>query len=375
MKIEAFGSEEWLDVYETQATLDISQSSIAAFSLEEILSIDGQSDPATLFADLKSRVLSYGFIEGSPAFKKEVARLYESVSPDDILQTPGGTGANLQSLMTFIEPGDHVVSFAPGYQQLYDLPRALGAEVTILRLREENAWRIDLDELAAALRPNTKMIAFANANNPTGALVERPELEAIVELARARGAYVHVDEVFESFDSERDTARIADLYERGISTGSVSKAYSMPGIRIGWTASSKELACAMRRYRDYLFICTGGIDDALAVHTLANRDAIFARNRALLCRNLSILRDWIATQPRVSAILPPDVSVLFARIAIPQPIEEFCVDMLHDVGVLLIPGSRFGVEGYARIGYCCHTDVLKQGLQALGTYVSKFDEP
>jgi len=372
MKIETFESEEWLDVYETRATLDIAQSSIASFTLEEILAIGG-SDPAALFAELKSRILSYGDIEGSPAFKEEVAKLYTAVAPENILQTNGGTGANLQSLMTFIEPGDHVVSFAPGYQQLYDLPRALGAEVTVLRLHADKGWHVDLNELAAALRPNTKMIAFANANNPTGSLMERSELEAVVELARARGAYVHVDEVFESFDTTRDVPRIADLYERGISTGSVSKAYSMPGIRVGWSATTKELADQMRHYRDYLFLCAGGVDDALAVHTLANREAIFARNRALLHRNLAIVRDWVATQPRVSMVIPPDVSVAFPRIDIPQPIEEFCVDMLHDVGVLLIPGSRFGIEGYARLGYCCHTDVLERGLAAFGEYLRKFD--
>ncbi|MCL2333077.1 MAG: aminotransferase class I/II-fold pyridoxal phosphate-dependent enzyme, partial [Actinomycetia bacterium] len=284
------------------------------------------------------------------------------------------TCANLQSLMTFIEPGDHVVSFLPGYQQLYDLPRALGAEVTVLRLREDQGWRVDLDELAAALRPDTKMIALANANNPTGSLMERPEMEALAELARQRGAYLHVDEVFESFDTSRDVVRIADLYERGISTGSVSKAYSMPGIRVGWTATSKELADEMRHYRDYLFLCAGGIDDALAVHTLRNRDAIFARNRALLRRNLDIVRNWVATQSRVSMVVPPDVSVAFPRIDIPQPVEEFCVDILRDCGVLLIPGSRFGIEGYARLGYCCHTEVLEKGLAALGEYLGKFDE-
>jgi len=373
MKIEVFGSEEWLDVYETQASLDISQSSITPFTLEEILAIGG-ADPAAFFEELKSRVLSYGYIEGSPEFKQEVTKLYTSIEPDNVLQTNGGTGANLQSIMTFIEPGDHVISFIPGYQQLYDLPRTLGAEVTVLRLREDMDWHIDLDELAAALRPNTKMIAFANANNPTGSLMERPELEAVVDLARARGAYIHVDEVFETFDTTRDVPRIADLYEKGISTGSVSKAYSMPGIRVGWTATTKELADRMRRYRDYLLLSAGGIDDALAVHTLVNREAIFARNRALLQNNLQILRDWVATQPRVSVVTPPDVSISFPHIDIPQPIEEFCVDILHDLGVLLIPGSRFGVEGYARLGYCCHTEVLKQGLAALSEYLRKFDE-
>ncbi len=373
MKIAHFASEEWLDVYETRATFDLSQSTIASFTLEEILAIGGE-DPRSVFESLKERVLSYGHIEGSPEFKAEVAKLYSTVAPEGILQTPGSTCANLQSLMTFIEPGDHVVSFLPGYQQLYDLPRALGAEVTVLRLREENHWRVDLDELESALRPDTKMIALANANNPTGSLMERAEMEALAELARERGAYLHVDEVFESFDTSRDIPRVADLYERGISTGSVSKAYSMPGIRVGWTATSKELADEMRHYRDYLFLCAGGVDDALAVHTLKNRDAIFARNRALLHRNLDIVRAWVDTQPRVTLVDPPDVSVAFPRIDIPQAIEGFCVDMLHDRGVLLIPGSRFGIEGYARLGYCCHTEVLKQGLAALGEYLEKFDE-
>ncbi len=373
MKLPHFASEEWLDVYETQATLDLAQSSIASFTLNEILKIDGHTDPAEFFAGLSDRTLSYGDIEGSEAFKEEVAKLYSTVAPENVLQSNGGTGANLLSILAFVEPGDHIIGFVPGYQQLYDIPRSLGAKVTLITLREENNWMPDLDEVAAAIRPNTRFIALANANNPTGALLQRPELEALVEIARKADAYLHVDEVFESFSDTVDVPRVADLYEKGISTGSLSKGYSMPGIRVGWTATSKELADHLRHYRDYVFICAGGIDDALAVHTLRNREAIFARNRSLLHTNLQILSDWVAGQERVSLVVPPGVSVAFPHIEVPLPLEDFCVGLLRDTGVLLIPGSRFGIEGYARLGYCCHTDVLEQGLATLGDYLRKFD--
>lgn len=372
MRIANFGVEEWLNVWEKDAVHDIAQSTIASFTLEEILRIDG-TDPLGFFEQRLAEKLNYGWIEGSPEFKELAAGLYENVDPDCILQTNGGTGANLLALYALVEPGDHVVAMYPSYQQLYDIPRSFGADVSMWQVRGENGWVPDVDELEELIRPDTKLICLNNANNPTGTVIERDVLTRIVEIADRVGAYILVDEVFRPLDPDVDFVSIVDLYERGIATHSLSKTFSVPGVRVGWTATGPELADTFRTYRDYTLICAGVLDDAIAVHTLKNKDAVLARNREIVSTNLGIVRDWLATEPRVDLVLPKSVSVSFIRLDIPIDVEEFCLGLLRDQGVLLVPGTRFDVPGHARLGYCAPTETLRHGLAGLSTYLRTFD--
>jgi len=371
MNFPAFGVEAWLNAWEKKASLDISQSTVASFTLKELLAIDGKTTTESFFPDLANVPMDYGWIEGSPEFRELASGLYANVPPENILQTNGGTGANLLALLALVEPGDHVIAFHPSYQQHYDIPRSLGAQVAMLSLREENGWNPDIDELKALIKPNTKLIALCNANNPTGAVIEDGAMLEIVEAARKVGAWILVDEVFQSLDPNVKMTPIADLYERGISTNSISKTYSTPGIRIGWTASGAEAARMFQSLRDYTMICCGVLDDALAAHVLRNRSSVLERNRRIVTENLRILTDWARKEPRVSLVPPKSVPVSLARLDTSQDTESFCVDLLRETGVLLVPGSRFGMEGYVRLGYCAHTDVLRSGLEALSMYLHR----
>ncbi|MDR0551329.1 MAG: aminotransferase [Spirochaetaceae bacterium] len=373
MKLPAFGVEDWLNTWEKKASLDISQSTVAAFTLEELLGIDGKTSVGDFFSAPAKKPLDYGWIEGSPEFKELVAGLYKNVAPENVLQTNGATGANLLVLLGLIEKGDHVIALYPSYQQHYDIPRSLGAEVSMLPLLEERGWNPDIDELKSLIRKNTKLIVLNNANNPTGTIIEEPVMLEIAAAARKVGAWILVDEVFQSLDNAVKMTPIADLYERGISTNSISKTYSVPGIRIGWTASGSEAAAIFRSLRDYTLICAGVLDNILAEHVLRNRAAVMERNRRIVLQNLSIFAQWVEQEPRVSVVMPRAVPVSFVKLDIPQDTEQFCVDLLRDTGVLLVPGSRFGVEGHARLGYCAHTETLRAGLDALSGYLCKFD--
>ena len=373
MNFPAFGVESWLNVWEKKAKLDISQSSVASFTLEELLALDGKTTPGIFFGDRARMPVDYGHIEGSPEFKTLVSGLYRTVPPENIFQTNGATGANLLAILALVEPGDHVIALHPSYQQHYDIPRALGAEVSLLPLYEENGWNPDIAALKALIRPNTKLIALNNANNPTGTIIEDRAMLEIVEAARRSGAWILADEVFQSLDPGARTTPIADLYERGISVNGLSKTYSAPGIRIGWTASGAEAAQKFRSLRDYTMICCGAINDALAVHLLRNRESVLRRNGEIVARNLKILTEWADREPRVSLVPPRMVPVSFPRFDIPRDSESFCLDLLRDTGTLLVPGMRFGMEGYARLGYCAHTETLLAGLDALSAYLKKFN--
>ncbi|WP_033828166.1 aminotransferase [Bacillus andreraoultii] len=371
MKIPRFGVEEWLNVWENDARYDIAGSSIASFTLEEIIGIDGTS-PNEFYDRIIKKKMDYGWIEGSPQFKQEVSKLYKHMPPENILQTNGATGANLLAFYALIERGDHVIAMHPTYQQLYDIPRSMGAEVTFWEIDEEHEWIPNIEELKRLIRPDTKMICLNNANNPTGTVLDEEMLMQIVEIAASVGAYVLVDEVYKPLDPNVHIPSIVDLYDKGIATNSLSKTYSVPGVRVGWTASNREIANVFRKYRDYTMICAGVFDDYLAVHTLKNKEAILRRNQDIVYTNLALLKEWVNNETRVSLVFPKAVSTSFIKLNIPVDVEEFCIDLLKTKGVLLVPGNRFDVPGHARLGYCTHTHILEKGLAELSSYLKQY---
>lgn len=372
MNIATIGVEDWLNVWEKSATYDIAQSTISSMTMGEILELDGEGG-ATFYERLNKEKMNYGWIEGSPEFKQEVAKLYRSVDPDNILQTNGATGANLLALMALVEPGDHVVAEYPTYQPLYEIPRTLGAEVEYWHIRQENDWNPDIDELKRLVRPNTKLICINNASNPLGTVLPTDTLEQIVEIAASVGAYVLSDEVYLPLQDTESFVSMADLYDKAIVSNSLSKTYSVPGVRIGWTVSNKEVADRFRVYRDYTMICDGVFNDALAVHVLRNREKVLERNRAIVFNNLAIAQEWVDNEPRVSWVPPKGVSTSYIQLDIPIPDEQFCIDLLKNQGVLLVPGSRFELPRGARLGYCAAEPTLREGLARLSAELRKFD--
>lgn len=363
MNLPQFGVEDWLNQHEQDAQYDLASVSIAPLTLAELFELTG-TDPTSFYNQISQTTFNYGWIEGSPAFKDAVCQLYDQASPDMVLQTNGATGANLLVLYGLLSPGDHVISLYPSYQQLYDIPRSLGAEVDYWEIREDRDWLPDLDQLRQLIRPNTKMICINNANNPTGAVMDRDFLEELVAIARSCGAYVLADEVYKPLGG-CDSPALVDLYERGISVNSLSKTYSLPGLRVGWVVAHPSIADSLRNCRDYTMICAGVFDDAVATLALQHCGAILRRNKELAVRNLAILTDWVANEDRASLITPALTSTSFVKLAIDQPIEHFCLRLLKDQGVLVVPGNRFDIEGHVRIGYCCDTAVLTQGLNRL----------
>lgn len=372
MNIATIGVEDWLNVWEKSATCDIAQSTISSMTMEEILALD-EREGADFYERLDEEKMNYGWIEGSPDFKEEVAKLYRSADPDTVLQTNGATGANLLALLALVEPGDHVIAEYPTYQPLYEIPRTLGAEVEYWRIREEHGWNPDIEELKRLVRPDTKLICINNASNPLGTVLSADLLEEIAEIARSVGAYVLSDEVYLPLEDTESYRSMADLYDRAVVTNSLSKTYSVPGARIGWTVSNKELADRFRVYRDYTMICGGVFNDALAVHVLKNKGKVLERNRTIVANNLAVAQAWIDGEPRASWVAPKSVSTSYIQLDIPIGDEQFCIELLRDYGVLLVPGSRFDLPCGARLGYCAPEATLREGLSRLSWALRRFD--
>ena len=366
MYIKPFAVEEWMNEWEVGARYNIAETCVDSVSLNELFALTGE-DKAAFLENLAARRLTYGDIEGAPAFRQGICSLYKTVKPENIVTTHGAAGANHHVFCSLVSPGDLVISVLPTYQQLYSIPESLGAKVKILPLSRENGYLPDLDALRALAVPGTKMICINNPNNPTGALMSRDMLEEIVQIAREAGAYILCDEVYRHLtQTDEWSDSVVDLYEKGISIGSMSKVFSLAGLRLGWIASHNAdfiNACLSRR--DYSLISCGMFDEAVASLALHHSHALLTRNRSIIRKNLAILSDWAEKEKRVHFVRPQAGTTSLLFYDSPMPSYAFCEKLLAQTGALLTPGACFELEGCARIGYACDSSELKAGLAAI----------
>lgn len=370
MKIREFGVEIWMNAHEDDATFNLAETCVDSITIAELLTLSGRND--TALADLLPLRMGYGAIEGSARLKAAICALYDRQTPENIIVTHGTIGANHLVHAALAGPGDAVVAVVPTYQQHYSIPESCGAEVRPLWLKPENNFLPDFDELAT-LAKGAKLIALTNPNNPTGALIDRAGLMKIVEIARANDAWVLCDEVYRGIDQTGDgfTPSMADLYEKGIATCGMSKAFSLAGLRLGWVAAPPEIIHAVSIHRDYTTISVGGLDDHFAALALESSDRILDRSRRITRTNLAILDAWMATQPHLSWVKPRSGTTALLRFDLPISSAEFCLRLQAETGVMLLPGSALDMEGWLRIGYACDTETLRQGLALLGDWLAR----
>jgi len=370
MDIKEFGVERWMDTYEDHCELNLAETCVDSLHMHELLAISGQGE--AILAELQSLKLTYGAIEGSTRLRDQVASLFTSQTRDNVSIAHGAAGANTLVYETLVNAGDHVISFVPAYQQHYSIPESYGANVELLPLREEDGYLPDLDRLRAMVTPTTRMIVFSNPNNPTGSLMDEAMLRAIVEIARPVGAWVLSDEVYRGIDLEGSgfTTSMADLYEKGISTGSMSKAYSLAGLRLGWIVGPVSLVRDVTVHRHYDTISVGMMDDLFASIALEHRDAILARNREILRGNLALLDAWIAAGPGLSYVKPKSGTTALVKYDVAIPSYELCVRLVNEVGVMFTPGSVMDMEGHVRVGYANARRNLELGLPRVTQFMA-----
>ncbi|WP_329400457.1 aminotransferase [Streptomyces lydicus] len=371
MKIHAFAVEQWMNEHEETCRYNLAETCVRSLTTGELLDLSGRR--AEVLAELDATPLTYGPIPGSHRLRALVADLYSTQGPANVLITHGAIGANALVHSTLVEPGDHVVAVVPTYQQHYSIPASLGARVDHLQLREENGWLPDLDELDRLVTTDTKLIAVNNPNNPTGALIDEAGLARIAKIADRVGAWVLCDEVYRGVDQAGDgfTTSIADLYERGISTGSMSKPFSLAGLRLGWIVGPTGLLQAVATHRDYTTISVGRIDDLLACVALENKDAILARSHQITRTNLAVLDAWVSSRDDISYVEPASGTTALVRYDASIGSYEFCTRLLRQTGVLFTPGAAFDIEHTLRIGFADDTQTLRTGLRLTGQFLDQ----
>jgi aspartate/methionine/tyrosine aminotransferase len=379
-----------MDKYEvTPGVLNIAETCTASISINDLVALCESPDVKPPLDT--STKLTYGSIRGSNVLRERVASLYSArrespLDVDNILITPGAIAANFLLLYTLIGPGDHVVCAYPTYQQLYSVPKSLGAEVSLWKLRKEKKFIPDLEELRGLIKGNTKMIIINNPNNPTGAIIPHSVLRGLVDIARMWGIIVLSDEVYRplfhsiSPDDEEFPPSILSMgYEKTIATGSMSKAYALAGIRIGWIASSdRSIIEAIASARDYTTISVSQLDDQVASYALSPHvlHALLRRNIKLAQTNLALVDSFVNEHSSVCSWVKPTAgTTVFLKFEQKgQPVDDvkFCIDVIEKTKVMFLPGSKcFGQDfkGYIRIGFVSETAVLQEALEKLGAYV------
>ena len=371
MKIKPFAVEEWMNAWEVGAKYNIAETCVDSISMNELFELTGE-DKTEFLNRLCARRLSYGDIEGLPEFRKGVCGLYKTLNIENIVPTHGASGANHHVFYSLISPGDRVVSIMPTYQQLYSIPESYGADVQILHLSKENNYLPDLEKLRRLVTPETKMIYINNPNNPTGALMSEQLLREIVEIARSADAWILCDEVYRHLSQEDDWCpSIVDLYEKGISVSSMSKVFSLAGLRLGWIAThDMSVVKSCLSHRDYNLVSCGVFDEMLAAAALKHRDKLLERSRKIVRENLQILDDWVGSEPHVSYVKPKAGTTALVYYALDIPSYEFCEEMYKKTGAFVTPGDCFEVPHSMRIGYAYGKQDLIDGLKAISEYIA-----
>lgn len=371
MIIDNFKVEDWFNKYENSAIYDLADTCVESLSINELFSITGTKED--YLSEIFDKKLNYGDIHGSERLKNGIVSLYKKQLPQNITITHGAIGANQLVMLSLVEPGDKVVSIIPTYQQHYSIPKSFGANVHTLFLKEENNWLPDLDELKNLVSNNTKLICMNNPNNPTGSLISNDMLEQIVDIAKDSGAYILCDEVYRGLNHDKNSfgVSVADIYEKGISTGSMSKVFSLAGLRLGWVAANTDIINIINCQREYNTISVGILDDYFASIALENKDKIIKRNIEKLCYGKSILLDWLHSESKVHCVIPQAGTTAFVKYDLALKSEDLCAKLQQDTGVMILPGSSMELDGYLRIGYGNNFDKLQKGLEIFSNWIKK----
>jgi aspartate/methionine/tyrosine aminotransferase len=353
MKIAEFELERYFARWEFAVEHLLCASDVEGYPMAELLALADDQTRA-MWSGLR---LGYTESAGHPLLRAEIAALYEHVSADDVLVFAGAEEAIFCLLSATLGAGDHAIVTWPGYQSLYEVARANGADVTLHELYERDGWALDVDRLRSEIRPETRLIVVNGPHNPTGMLPTHPEWRALTELCAEAGIHLLSDEVYRylEFDDADRLAAGADALERGISLGVLSKSFALAGLRIGWLASrDRDVLARAAALKDYTTICSSAPAEILGIIALRARETVLARSRAIVAGNLPLLDRFFAERSGTfSWVRPRAGSVAFPRLDVPGvSIDDFAAELVEAEGVLLLPGSRLDYPGnHFRIGF------------------------
>ena len=370
MRLETFALERFQSVWENQVQWNLSESGVHPLRLSELV------DSPDALARLMEQGLGYPQTNGTIRLRELVASLYSGATASHVQITNGSSEAMCVLLMRLLEPADEIVFMVPNYMQAPGLARALGATVRPWRLRETGSgesarWTVDVDELRSIVSSKTRAILICNPNNPTGAQFDAGVLDELCAIAARFGCWLIADEVYRG--AERGTIETPsawDRYERVVVTSGLSKAYGLPGLRIGWAAGPPALIDDLWAVHDYTTIAPSAVSDALACIALepTRRAALLARTRAIIRANYPLVRHWLDRIDGAAHILPDAGAIVFFTYPFPIRSSELAARLRDERGVLVVPGDHFETDGHLRIGFGSSPEYLESALSIIGEF-------
>jgi aspartate/methionine/tyrosine aminotransferase len=362
VKLEPFALERLQSTWENRVAWNLAESGVHPLRLEELAISVAERDA------LLSQELGYTQTNGTAELRSLVAAMYPGATAEHVEITNGGSEANCVVLWRLLEPGDEMVMMTPNYMQVHGIGRGLGAVVRTWPLVEtESRWLPDLEALEEIVSPATKLIAICNPNNPTGARLTSIELDRICAIASRSGAWLLSDEIYRGAELDgADTPSVWGRYDRSIITSGLSKAYGLPGLRIGWVVASPDLVEELWGVHDYTTIGPGAVNDRLARIALepSRREQILARTRGIVSANYPLLRRWIeARRGKLTHVPPAAGAIAFVRYAYDINSTRLIERLRDEKSVLLVPGDHFAMDRYIRIGFGDHPGQLSAALE------------
>ena len=366
MRIEPFEMERWQSVWENTVELNISESGVHPLSTSELV-----PDAAQLKSVLDVPLL-YPQTNGSEELRSRVAAMYPGATADNVLVTCGGSEANFVSTWSLVEPGDEIVFMLPNYMQMAGLGRAFGATVKPLWLREPLEWGINVDDLVRTVTAKTKVIAICNPNNPTGATLRDDMRAAIVTAAAKVGAWILSDEVYRGAELNGElTPTFWGTYDKVLCTGGLSKAYALPGLRMGWVVGPAKTIAQLWGYHDYTSIGPTMLTDRLASIALEpeRRAWILERTRAILRANYPAVKAWFDAHSDLISHIPPKAgAIAWAGLRDGRSTARM-IDEMKRRGVLMVSGEQMGMPTFFRVGFGSHPEQLAEALGRIDAWL------
>jgi aspartate/methionine/tyrosine aminotransferase len=367
MRQPEFEMERWQSLYENEVELNLSESGVLPFTFDEFCEFAGVEPGSTK--------LGYGHTDGTPQLRARVAAMFPGAGPQNVVATTGSAEANFIALWRLIEPGDRVVVVQPAYAQTPGLAAGLGAEVVEMWLEEERDWQPAPGAAEELVRPGTRLVVVTNPNNPTGALLSDTAAAEIAGAAERVGAWVLADEVYAGAElAGEPTPTFWGRAQRVLVSGSLSKAYGLPGLRLGWIVGPAEWRDELWARKDYTTIAPSALSDRLASAALepTTRSSLLERGRRILRENLEILTEWAAGHEDILRFRPPRAgAIAFFGYEAPLQSAELAERLRVEKSVLLVPGTHFGLEGYFRIGYGYEGSKLAEALARVSELLSE----
>jgi aspartate/methionine/tyrosine aminotransferase len=374
MALELFQMERMQSTWENLVDYDMSESGVRPLTLRELVGMGFDLDA---FLDVP---LGYSQSNGTIELREQIASLYPGATVDHVEVTNGTSEANYLIALSQLRPGDDVAMEVPNYMQMPGVARSLGARVRTFRLRQDTGWEPDWDEFERAVTPKTRLLYLSNPNNPTGGVLSEDAMRRIARRCEETGTWLLSDEVYLGAEIDRPrTTSFWGLGERVIVTSGLSKAYGIPGVRIGWLVGPPAVAAECWTQHDYITIGPNKVSDRIARVAVQpdNRERCYARTRDILRDNLPIAREWIDRfGGRVTWHEPQAGAIALLKYAADEPSLAIAERVRTEQSTLIVPGSHVGLEGYLRIWLGGREDFLREGLRRIGTVIeSLIDNP